>query len=251
MHREFQHAILSSKIEIQEQTFQEISQEIHDNIGQILSLAKLHIATMESGGSPALDNKIREAKNLVSKAIHDLRNLSHRLNTGYITEVGFDTAVKRELETIRRSGVYDTRFILIGRACRFDQQKELILFRIVQELLNNIIKHAKAKTITVELNYSPEGLLAQIRDDGKGFDRASITTRSNGRSPNDHNPEQADPLAAASRSEDHGLGIPSMYHRASLIEAEFQLTSTIGAGTLATIRLPLAVPKALAKKSPL
>jgi signal transduction histidine kinase len=215
MHREFQHAIFSSKLEIQEQTFQEISQEIHDNIGQILSLAKLHIATMEAGNNSVLAGKIREAKTLITKAISDLRSLSHRLNTGYINEVGFDTAVKRELDIIRRSGAYATQFDIEGKAVRFDPQKELILFRIVQELLNNIIKHAGAKTITVTLAYDEELLQVTIHDDGRGFDFDSLG------------------------AEPGGLGLKSMHHRASLIGAEFHLTSHIGTGTAATVRLPL------------
>ncbi|HLZ87080.1 MAG TPA: ATP-binding protein, partial [Puia sp.] len=224
LQQEFQHAILSSKLEMQEQTFQEISQEIHDNIGQILSLAKLHIATMDAAGSPVLENKIRDSKALVSKAIGDLRNLSYRLNTDYITDVGFDNAVKREIETIRRSEAYEARFSIEGKPYRFDQQKELILFRIVQELLNNILKHARAKTITVELHYSPTALLVTIRDDGQGFDRSALgTPATNGN---------------GSDSEGHGLGIKSMYHRARLIGAEFQLTSAIGAGTVAAIHIP-------------
>jgi len=223
MHREFQHAIFSSKLEIQEQTFQEISQEIHDNIGQILSLAKLHIATMEAGNNPVLAGKIREAKTLVTKAISDLRSLSHRLNTGYINEVGFDTAVKRELDTIRRSGAYDAHFEIDGRPIRFDPQKELILFRIVQELLNNILKHAGARTIAVTLTYDAEILQVAIRDDGRGFDFASL-----GAAP-----------ANGNGIEPGGLGLKSMHHRASLIGAEFHLTSHIGSGTAATVRLPL------------
>ncbi|HXB06606.1 MAG TPA: 7TM-DISM domain-containing protein [Puia sp.] len=217
MHREFQHAILSSKLEIQEQTFQQISQEIHDNIGQILSLVKLHIATMEPAGNAILENKIKESKTLVTKAIHDLRNLSHRLNTGYINDVGFDSAVKSEMETIRRSGVYEIKFTVEGRPSRFDPQKELILFRIVQELLNNILKHARAKTISVELNYNREGLLVMIQDDGQGFDRSTLDSPS--------------PDGGA------GLGIKSMYHRASLIGADFQLTSSVGSGTVAAIHI--------------
>jgi len=215
MHREFEHAIFSSKLEIQEQTLQEISQEIHDNIGQILSLAKLHIATMEAGSNTVLGGKIREAKSLVTKAIADLRSLSHRLNTSYINEVGFDTAVKREMDTIRRSGVYETKFTVSGTAVRFDPQKELILFRIVQELLNNIIKHAGAKTISVSLAYDEQYLLVEVHDDGRGFDRAAPAT------------------------EGHGLGIKSMLHRTSLIGAEFDLLSEIGAGTTATLQLSL------------
>lgn len=239
MHQEFQHEMLSSKLEMQEQTFQEISQEIHDNIGQILSLAKLHIVTMDAAGSTVLENKIRDSKNLVTKAIHDLRHLSHRLNTDYIAELGFDTAVKREIETINRSGAYETRFALEGSPYRLDPQKELILFRIVQELLNNILKHARARTIAVELNYGFEALLVVVHDDGRGFDRVALDSPSgNGREPGQANGNGHD--AAEPAGDDRGLGLKSMYHRARLIGAGFQLNSAVGAGTTAVIRIPVA-----------
>ncbi|GGB23441.1 sensor histidine kinase [Puia dinghuensis] len=252
MHREFQHEILSSKLEIQEQTFQEISQEIHDNIGQILSLARLHIATMDDAGNTVLANKIRDSKTLVSKAIHDLRHLSHRLNTDYITEVGFDVAVKREIDAIARSEAYETKFSVEGKPYRFDQQKELILFRIVQELLNNILRHAHAKTISVSLSYDPAALLVMIQDDGQGFDRGALDSRgANGNSTLDSldtpgtngngQGSKGDPgngNGHGDPGEGHGLGIKSMYHRARLIGAGFQLTSTVGAGTTAAIHLP-------------
>ena len=246
MHREFEHAIFSSKLEIQEQTFQEISQEIHDNIGQILSLAKLHIATMEAGGDNALATKIREAKSLVTKAISDLRSLSHRLNTGYINEVGFDTAVKREMDTIRRTGAFETQFTITGHLRRFDGQKELILFRIVQELLNNIIKHAGARTIVVALTYDEDALQVAIRDDGRGFDLGSF----DGPLTNGHRSGEAPPTNGHDSANAPGLGLKSMHHRAGLIGAEFHLTSHIGMGTAATVRLPLKTTTALAPAGP-
>jgi two-component system sensor histidine kinase DegS len=130
-------------------------------------------------------------------------------------------------------------------------QKELILFRIVQELLTNIIRHARARTISVSLNYGSAQLLVTIRDDGTGFDRAALGSHvGNGDgSPGNGNthpkPESSDNAAAAtggdplaSEPENPGLGIKSMYHRAQLIGADFQLTSTPGAGTTAAIRIP-------------
>jgi len=219
MQQEYQQEILNSRQEMQEETFLQISQEIHDNIGQILSLAKLHLATMDSPGNTVLQSKIRETKNLVAKAIHDLRTLSHRLNTDYVTDLGLYDAVRREVDIIARSGAYQTSYRLDGVPCRFDAQKELVLFRIVQELLNNILKHARAKVISVVLNYRPDSLYVTIADDGQGFDPEAI---------------------AIPTREETGLGIRSMNHRAGLIGADFQLTSTVGEGTVATIHIPFS-----------
>src|SRR5882757_7121148 len=85
---QYEQTILQSQLEIQEQTFKNISQEIHDNIGQVLSLAKLNLATMDIAQPAGLEQKIGDSKKLVSQAIYDLRNLSHGLSTDYIADRG-------------------------------------------------------------------------------------------------------------------------------------------------------------------
>ena len=140
---QFQQTLLQTQLEIQEQTFKNISQEIHDNIGQVLSLAKLNINTMSEATPEILQEKINDSKDLISKAIQDLRDLSKSLNTDYITELGLIRAVEYELEMIKKTGNYKMQFDIEGKAIRLEKQQELIFFRIVQEALHNIIKTCK------------------------------------------------------------------------------------------------------------
>jgi signal transduction histidine kinase len=104
-----------------------------------------------------------------------------------------------------------------GSLFRFDKQKELILFRIVQEILNNIIKHAKAEKIAVHIIYDLDKLQLTISDDGQGV---NLT-----------------PLNENDRS-GFGLGIRNMHNRAKLIGADFNMSSSIGKGTEVKIILP-------------
>lgn len=214
---EFQQTLLQSQLEIQEQTLQNISQEIHDNIGQILSLTKLNLGTMDIAKPDQLQQKIEDSKKLVGKAIQDLRDLSKSLNTDYVSAMGLTEAINYELEMIRKSGAYTTTLQIEGSPIKLEAQKELITFRIIQEVINNIIKHAKANTIHIQLTYTPEIFSIIVNDNGAGFDLTPIETNGNNKP---------------------GLGLHNMDKRAQLIGASFSISSILGAGTTATLVLP-------------
>jgi two-component system, NarL family, sensor kinase len=212
----YEQELLKTRLEIQEQTFRNISQEIHDNIGQVLSLTKLNLATMDISQPAILEQKIDDSKKLISQAIYDLRNLSHGLSTDYLANIGLSGAIGRELEVIKKSGEYETAFTLEGTAYLLDKQQELIVYRIVQETLNNIIKHATAQKIIIYLRYSPEELTLNITDNGKGFDLTPLNDNAS-----------------------HGLGIKNMHSRARLMGAVFLISSTLGIGTTVSISVPI------------
>ena len=138
--------LLQTQLEIQEQTLKTISQEIHDNIGQVLSLAKLNLSRMDINKQDQLKEKIADSKNLVSKAIQDLRDLARSMNTDNITAMGLAKALEYEVEMLRKTG-FVVSFDVNGNVVRQEPQKELILFRIIQEIFNNIIKHAESTAL--------------------------------------------------------------------------------------------------------
>ncbi len=215
---QFAQTLLQSQLEIQEQTLNTISQEIHDNIGQVLSLAKLNLGTMDLQKPELLQQKIDDSKVLVGKAIQDLRDLSRSLNTDYVQQMGLQRAIEYELELLRKAGKHETKLDIQGIVYRLDTQKELILFRIVQEILNNVIKHANASRITVQLNYRPELFILSVEDNGEGFDISRLNE---------------------SENSNFGIGIKNMNSRAKLIGAEYTINSTKEMGTQVYISLPL------------
>ena len=215
---QYEQTLLQTQLEIQEQTLKNISQEIHDNIGQALSLAKLNLNTMPATNDEQLQQKITNSKELVSKAIVDLRDLSRSLDTDYVKEMGLLRAIEYELELIRKTGTINTQLTAEGSVLSLDKQKELILFRIVQETFNNIIKHAEAKNLVVNVNYSSTDLVLSINDDGKGVDLSPLNKSNN---------------------PGFGLGIRNMHSRAKLIGADFNMRSSTGKGTTVKIILPL------------
>jgi two-component system, NarL family, sensor kinase len=213
MEFKFQQELLRTQLEIQEQTLNTISQEIHDNVGQVLSLAKLNLNTLPNNS----DQKIQDTKNLVSKAINDLRNLSHSLHGDVIAAHGLQQSIVNELNIIESTKAFATKFTVSGAMVKISPQKEMVLFRMVQEALHNIVKHSGAAAIDVAMQYSADKLQITVIDNGKGFDLTPLTE-------------------AGSKA---GMGIHSMYNRAKLIDAVFNISSTTGSGTVITIDLPL------------
>jgi two-component system, NarL family, sensor kinase len=164
---EFEKLILQTQLEIQEQTLKTISQEIHDNIGQVLSLAKLNLNTIKS----IEDQQYQDTKGLLSKAIADLRDLSRSMQGDRITTLGLEQSVSEEMNILKSTGQFDTRLRVLGTPYRLERQKEIILFRIVQEAFSNIIKHADAKTVEVVFDYEPKLFKLSITDDGIGREK--------------------------------------------------------------------------------
>jgi two-component system, NarL family, sensor kinase len=210
--------ILKAKLEMQEQTLHTIATDIHDGVGQILSLAKLHLNTIKVEENTPTAFKIIDAKELVTRAIRDLRHLSKTLNTDFLSKQKLTDSIQLELGHIQKTKKYSISFEITGIETALDPQKELILFRIIQESLNNIIKHANAKQLSVTLDYQPKQLLAVIEDDGVGFIAEEIPTKA---------------------ISDKGTGIGNMYHRAKLIGAEFSINSEINKGTTSKLLLPI------------
>jgi len=202
---QYEQTILQSQLEIQEQTFKNISQEIHDNIGQVLSLAKLNLNTIPN---PENAEKIALTEELLGKAISDLRDLSKSLNSEKITDIGICEAIKQELAMIEKaSAQIKTTYLCDDHEITLSNEKTIIAFRMMQEILNNILKHAKATVITVNIAKQPQGVVIDITDNGIGFD-----------------PEKL-------KNTETGIGLKSIQQRCKLINAACRIQSTPGAGT--------------------
>jgi signal transduction histidine kinase len=205
--------ILNAQIEIQEQTLKNISQEIHDNIGQILSLAKLNLNTFPANPDEKIQLKLNDTKHLVGKAITDLRNISHSMHSDKISELGLKEAIANELKILQNSGQYIATLDVIGNPFELKMQEEMVLFRMVQEALQNSIKYAKARNIKVKLNNSQNKYIVTVSDDGIGFDKANLQLSQT------------------------GIGLKNMENRAALINGMFTINSMPGSGTTIEIIL--------------
>jgi len=212
----FKNEILQSELEMQEQTFESISMEIHDNVSQVLSVSKLNLSMIEEVHRDVLE-KINYSVDLMTHAMNDLRDLSRRLDADMIRQEGLVMAIEAYFAQLRKSVKTEIMFDNKGYSGYLGVEKELILFRILQEAVNNILKHAVAEKIDICL-IQREGLLELvITDDGKGFSMHEVSSRLNG-----------------------GAGIKNMQKRTRMINGEFDIESVPGEGTRIRIHLPAA-----------
>lgn len=166
--------LLQTALEIQEETFQYISMELHDNVSQVLSLAKLHLNCIQLPESTEHYIRLTEVKELVSKSLNDIGTISKSLDSDLIEQHGLCSAIQFEIDQWNRHSPGRFHFETDIDKPPLLKAKALFAFRIVQEALNNTVKYAQAKHIYVTAMRSGENLLITIGDDGIGFDFRAV-----------------------------------------------------------------------------
>ncbi|MGC4038672.1 MAG: histidine kinase [Chitinophagaceae bacterium] len=213
MKERFQKEMLETQVEIQRNTMAQIGREIHDNVGQKLTLAALyteHLKLLSTGGQPS--ETITSITNLLGESLADLRQLSKDLTQSLGEVRAFTILLEREVKKVNEAGICKVQITGEGETSEFPLSVNTMLLRIVQEFFHNSIRHAQCRNITVKSVFHTNGFLLMIADDGIGFE-----TRENGYS---------------------GIGLNNMKKRAALIGAEFSLTSSPGEGTRMGLFLP-------------
>jgi signal transduction histidine kinase len=206
-------------LQIQENERRAIARELHDEIGQILTATKINLEVIrrnESSNDLAL--RLDDGIAILDECLQKVRNLSLDLRPSILDDLGLVAALRWQLERLDHHVGLEGRLIAEGIQERFDPDLETACFRIAQEALTNIAKHAKAHHLEIELKLCHEGLALSIRDDGVGFDvDRALTEAIHGES----------------------FGILGIQERVTLLNGKFEIKSTAGMGTIVTVRFPL------------
>jgi hypothetical protein len=210
----FEEEISKSKMEIQEQALQNISWEIHDNVGQLLSVAKLQLNMLQMRVPESTQNSIQETGDIIGKSLEELRGLAKALNPETIKNKGLLESIAFEVERFNRLNIIEASLIIVHEAYNLSNEKEIIVFRILQEFCNNSLKYAKAKNLTITFTFLTERLEIIAEDNGIGFD---ITTVS---------------------GVNTGIGLLNMKSRGNLIGATINIESAVNKGTKLYISCP-------------
>ena len=205
--------LYSNQQKVQEQTLNHVSQEIHDNVGQLLSLVRMQLNQVAAKGGTE-NQLIIDAQENIGRAMRDLRDMARGMSSDRIKLLGLYGSVEQEAQRIQQSGSFDVVTQCEGTIQPMDHQKEIILFRVIQESLQNVFKHASATRIDISFHYQPHLLQIEVKDNGKGF-----------------MPDK--------EKRSGGLGLMNMQHRVQLTGGELLLDSEEGAGTRVTISVPL------------
>jgi len=208
---QYDQEILKSQIEVQNATLQYLGKELHDNVGQLLSVARINLNVVEET-TQEVENEwfVKQANELVEQSIQELRALSKSLDGDFVQDFGFQEMIIHELQRIKKTKKFETEILIQGQRYSLGYDREIVLFRITQEILNNALKHSGAKIIEVMLNYSPTDFTLQIIDNGKGFDYSEVIQ------------------SGLSQS---GSGLRNIQRRATLIDFECEIISKISEGT--------------------
>lgn len=209
----FDKEITKSKLEIQEQALQNISWEIHDNVGQLLSVAKMQLNILQLNVPQEQQSKIQETGDIVSKSLQELRGLAKSLNPDTIKNRGLEESISNEVERFNRLKFVNASLKISGEPFSLSNEKEIILFRIFQEFSNNTLKYSKAKNLVILINYTNNQLEFIAEDDGIGF---NLTDESN----------------------QNGIGLLNMKSRTKLIGGEIEIKSAKEKGTKIYITCP-------------
>lgn len=202
LEQQIENQLLKSRVEIQENTLKTVSQDIHDNIGQLLALVKLNLYTASVKYE---DDSLNETYSLLGQIILDLRDLNKTFSPNYVLQDGLLDAINREVAILNKTRRFRIHFEREGDYPFMKGENEVILFRIIQEALHNVIKHAAAKNIEVKAQITQKTAMFSVSDDGKGF---------------------------LHRNDSHsGMGLANMQERARLINADLKIFSSPGAGT--------------------
>ena len=172
MKEDYQRDLLDATFQTQEVERRRIAQDLHDEIGALLSTAKLSVNHIHKSlpEDSALKEFTADTKELMDDIITNVRKISKDLLPATLEEFGLVDAIQEMISKIKGGTDMKINYKHIGQGMRFNNKMELSLFRVVQELINNIIKHAEATRIDIELRLYEDQLTLTVQDDGIGFD---------------------------------------------------------------------------------
>lgn len=212
LQHEAEQMVLKTQLEVHEKTLTDVSREIHDNIGQILSVVKLNLHAIEQRPD-STTQQMPLTIDLLNNAIKDLRNLSKVLNADYANKQSLQSLLQREVEVINHAQIFTINLEVSGDEQPLPTNKHLVVFRITQECLQNAIKHAQAKTVDIRLRYTLDQCAIDIEDDGVGFEVTQAM---------------------------QGNGYTNMVARAAIIGAQLDVNSIPGKGSKISLTVSLS-----------
>ncbi|MBH1959830.1 MAG: histidine kinase [Flavobacteriia bacterium] len=206
----FQQELTLAQIEMREVTLTYIGQELHDDIGQKLSVAKLMINQVIAHCEESAKSNLNEINELLGETIQDLRNMSKTFITDQVEHFGLIDSLEIEMNRISRLKLIDIEFRSNKHDIEINPKDGVIIFRIIQESVNNTLKHSKAKNLNIQVEDAPRILTITITDNGIGIDERS----------------------------EHGSGLSNMKKRALMMNADLQITSEKNVGTVLKLIYP-------------
>ncbi|MEQ9166530.1 MAG: sensor histidine kinase [Fulvivirga sp.] len=207
-------ASIDAMIAGQEKERQEVANELHDDLGGLMASIKLHFNSFKKEPDEKTNNLYSKTESLIDEAYQKIRAIAHAKNSGVIAKHGLLKSINEMAQKVSIANNLTINVNDHGLDDRLENTMELTLFRVIQELITNIVKHSNASEANIHLTKHPDYLNIMIEDNGDGFDTAGITTRS------------------------QGMGLKSVDKRISHLGGSMNIDSEIGRGTTIIIEVP-------------
>lgn len=213
-----QNEMFNLAVSVQEKERKRIAEDIHDSLGSVLSAAKLKLSTLEDEAPlpEGQREKYQTTLMLLDEAATELRNISHNIMPATLSKLGLVAAIKNLVDKISSHSGLNVQFEAHGLESRIDESTEISIYRIVLELLNNIVKHARAAKATIQLIRYPDYINITVEDDGKGFEYKTTL------------------------EENKGIGLGNIISRVEYLKGTIDIDSVPGRGTTVIIDIPYA-----------
>lgn len=215
LRQEFLHRI----VETQEEERTRIARELHDEFGQMLTGLAIGLRGAQTSleKSRLLRQQLRQLEEMAGQALGNMRHLVNELRPALLDDMGLPAALRHHIKNYQNYTGIATTLTMGENNYRLSENVETILFRIIQEALTNVARHARAKNAWVNLQCDNQTAILEVKDDGRGFDPQPIL---NGKS-------------------DKGVGLMGIQERVNLVAGNLLIQSEVGGGTTLTVQIPL------------
>jgi two-component system, NarL family, sensor kinase len=212
-----QNELFNAIVTTQDQERKRIAQDIHDSLGSVLSAAKLKLSSLEESKKilpPDQLEKYQTSLDLLDEASTELRNISHNIMPATLSKLGLEAALQNLIDKIAAHSKMQIHFSAHGFEGRLEEKTEMSIYRIILELINNIVKHAAAEKVSIQLIRYPAYINLMVEDNGRGFD---------------HN---------KALEEKKGIGLGNILSRVEYMNGSVEIDSSPGEGTTVIIEIP-------------
>jgi two-component system, NarL family, sensor kinase len=203
-------------LKAEENERQRIARELHDGVGQVMSAAKMNLSAFEDELVFKDDNQkiaFEKVINLIDEGCKEVRNVSHQMMPNALLKSGLASAIKEFIDKIDNN-IIKVSLHSEGLQDRLDDNTELVLYRIIQECVNNVIKHSSANKLDISLIKDVDGISATIEDNGKGFN-------------------------VNDKAKFDGIGLKNIQSRIEYLKGTVDFDSSVGNGTLVAVHVPI------------
>ena len=206
----FEQELLQTKIEIRDNTLDLVASELHDNIGQIAALIKINLSMLSKNLEGENQTNVEDAITLTRQMITDIKSLSFNIKGERRDTIDLIQSITNDVERINKIGYLSLTFSCDSILPRLKQEVEIFLYRMSQEILNNILQHSEATKALITINSQKDDVELIFSDNGKGFDPESLNSM---------------PLG------EKRFGIANLRKRCEILGASFNIESKIKGGT--------------------